>query len=289
MGYQSSFAELPRGVGSVSPQHKPLDDGFADFFDYSRYYDLPQHDMEEVASSSGRSSLPDLTSASSPAPSDNGSSSSSSSRGGPPSSPSLAPDGLWDRLNEVREHDDHLTIPKQTLYTQAPHHYPAILPAQHPFGGAPSDAYYHQATLATDFYLSPDSPDASSSSSFSPSSSSTTSSSSSPKQPRTGRGRRTKPLHNKDEVAEVRAMGACLHCRISKTRVCLCSPPSSCPYLSFGLGSRVLTPSLKVQRPSLLRQVYQECRQALLWGHHGPDVHPLSALQEPRRLRHHCR
>lgn len=176
-------------MSSESPQQKPVEDGFADFFDYNRYYD--QHDLDmEVGSSSGRSSLPDLTSASSPAPSDNGT--------GPPSSPSIGPLGLKARLNEARQHDDHLTIPKQAQY-------PVLLPAQPGFGPGP-EAY--QVTMGRDLYLPPTPPSSASSVSSSP-------------KAHTGRGRRSKPLENKDEVAEVRALGACLHCRISKTRVCL--------------------------------------------------------------------
>jgi hypothetical protein len=178
------------------------------FFNFDQYY-RGQDPMDiDRGSGSDASSLPGLTIATSPTPSDHGN--------GPPSSPPLAPAGLKAQLNEVKQQDDHLTIPqeRETKPRLAP--YPMVIQAHHGLGGNTGAIFDgHIDGTAIDMQSPPVSPIRAFSTPESP-----------PIKSQPHRGRRSKPLDNKDEVAEVRALGACYRCRIKKIRVSTGVPKS---------------------------------------------------------------
>ena len=112
------------------------------------------------------------------------------------------------RLDDAKKQDDELTIPRRELRPKGQPQYPPYL---HVFGGA-EDAVANMAD---------DSRESSSNDGIWSSSSGGNSpftEASSPEASKPDRGRRNGPLMDREAVAEVRELGACVRCRIRKLK-----------------------------------------------------------------------
>ncbi|KAK6841919.1 hypothetical protein PG987_002779 [Apiospora arundinis] len=140
---------------------------------------------------------------------------SSDEGGASPSSP--VSDGAPDkaRLKILKQQDDDYTIPQREIRPKNPH-YPSRILLNH-------NLEYTTSPVADNYRDSP--------------STSYTLSSTVPSSIRSpvvlaqkpGRGKRAGPLHDRENVAEVRERGACLRCRIKKTK---CSTQYPCDHCS---------------------------------------------------------
>jgi hypothetical protein len=192
-----------------------------EWFDYPGYCRGDQMDVDPQ-SSSGYESIPALTHTSSTSRSDAGDLFSSSP---PPSPPRMRK-----QLDEYKQHDDHLTIPQAGERNVKASTYLPLMQMQHSFAADPRSAPDSQRG----------SPDVTTRiTSVSPPRGPLTPDSASSSKSPLGRGKRTKPLNNKEDVAEVRAMGACYRCKITKVAVGTPSAATTPPNLTCGSRSTV--------------------------------------------------
>lgn len=172
-----------------------------DFFDWARWGN--EHEVkEQSAARSNSPSMPGLTSSITPPPSEEGGRPSSSRNAEDPSQ-------FKAKLNEAKAADDRYTFPPQREIR--PKHRPGAL-SQYQVHSAGSNSTANIAGASNPAHNgslpSPPRSRESSADRRLPQSSNGS-----------GRGKRTGKLKNADEVADVRAMGACLCCRLRKVKV----------------------------------------------------------------------
>ncbi|KAH6657484.1 hypothetical protein BKA67DRAFT_532692 [Truncatella angustata] len=168
-----------------------------DFFDWA-LWGTDQVEKAQSGTKSEDSSMPGLTSATTPPPSE---------KGGAPPSPREVEDRTQhkDKLKEARRADDSYTFPQRELRPKADYVSQISLSTavQHVLVARPG---LIRSTRESSLPSPPSSPRSSSDRNGPPNSS------------RLSRGKRVGPLKNGDEVADVRALGACICCRIRKVK-----------------------------------------------------------------------
>ncbi|KAK8082060.1 hypothetical protein PG996_000841 [Apiospora saccharicola] len=209
----SGRASVPRQTSATPANWHDHDQSRVFSFDISEWIvpsmldEAQEEEHMEARSNPDAASVPGLTSGSS----DEG--------GASPSSP--VEDGAPDkaRLKILKQHDDDYTIPQREIRPKNPH-YPSRILLNH-------NLEYTSSPNLVDNYRE------GSSSGYTLSSAARHVSSSmrSPTIPtqKPGRGKRAGPLHDRENVAEVRERGACLRCRIKKTK---CSTQYPCEHCS---------------------------------------------------------
>lgn len=203
------FDHLPPSPPRTEEQASDVENAseFDHFFDWP-LYDHEQYNEAESSNKSDHSSMPGLTSASTPTPSDEG--------GASPSPLRDVEDRftLRDKLKEVKQSDDKYTFPQRELKPRGePKYYPNIQIHNHG-QSPPSSATDFSGTVGGGSWLTP------------PPSSRETSARPSPRANNPApRGKRTGPLKNGDEVAGVRSTGSCFCCKLRKVKV----DDHSCP------------------------------------------------------------
>ena len=169
---------------------------FDQYFEFDQYYKQPEEYID-TPSKSDVASMPGLTSG-------------TSEDGG--SSPLPLPEDrarAKARLADAKKQDDELTIPRREIRPKGNPQYPAYLQV---FGGEDG-----VANVTDDSRDSPSSDGARWSSSSGGNSPFTEAGSSETSKP--DRGKRCGPLPDREAVAEVRELGACVRCRIRKLKV----------------------------------------------------------------------
>ncbi|KAH8675360.1 hypothetical protein BX600DRAFT_170599 [Xylariales sp. PMI_506] len=184
---------------SESVNHGLLDD----CLDYE-FWERDTINHGHSASKSDSSSMPELTSATTPPPSDEG--------GAPSPRDPEDHTQLKAQLKDLQRGDDNFTFPQRELKPKGAVHYNPHIQLYHASGHGSSSSASGGRSAATRTSLpSP------------PPSSESSSGRNSPPNGHSSRGKRSGPLKNGEEVAEVRHRGACTRCKYSKTG-CNCEP-----------------------------------------------------------------
>ena len=195
-GLPQVAAEVPGFFSQLEAQRRAELEFCRDIFDFDRCCGEVPEENPETRSKSDVVSMPGLTSG-------------TSEDGG--SSPLPPPeDRARDRarLDDAKKQDDELTIPRREIRPKGQPQYPTYLQV---FGGG-EDAV---ANMTDDSRESPSSDGIWSSSSGG---NSPFTEPSSPEASKPDRGRRCGPLSDREAVAEVRELGACVRCRIRKLK-----------------------------------------------------------------------